>query len=102
MNHPLHQASFLSAFRCLGAECPDTCCQGWNMQLDAAMRARYASEAPELLEAVADDGAGGFIMKRDPQTDFCVKFENGLCGIQQKYGTAFLGDACHFYPRSTR
>lgn len=72
------------------------------MQLDAAMRGRYAKEAPELLNAVAEDGAGGFIMKRDPETDYCVRFENGLCGIHQQYGTDFLGDACHFYPRATR
>lgn len=71
------------------------------MQLDAPMRERYAREAPELLDAVTEDG-GGYIMRRDPQTDRCVRLEEGLCGIHRQYGTEFLGDACHFYPRVTR
>jgi lysine-N-methylase len=71
------------------------------MQLDAPMREKYALNAPELLDAVAEEG-GALIMRRDVKTDYCVRFEDGLCGIHKKYGSAFLGDACHFYPRVTR
>ena len=69
------------------------------MPVDAAQRERYSAEAPELL---ASTDAEQTIMKRDTKTDFCVKFEGGLCGIQNKYGTDFVGDACHFYPRILR
>lgn len=41
-------------------------------------------------------------MRRDAGSDYCVKFSGGLCGIQQKYGEDFLGEACYFYPRITR
>ncbi len=99
--HPVIQSSFLDSFQCLGDKCPDTCCKGWSMQLDAPMREKYAKEKPELLDAVAEEG-GIAIMRRDPNTDYCVKFENGLCGIHKQYGAAFLGDACNFYPRVTR
>ncbi len=71
------------------------------MQLDPATREKYLKEAPELMEAVTT-GEAEFIMKRDPETDYCVKFESGWCGIQRERGTAFLGDACHFFPRITR
>lgn len=71
------------------------------MQLDTATKAKYEIEAPELLSAV-DTGEAEWIMRRDPNTDYCVKFEGGLCGIHKQYGTPFLGDACHFYPRVTR
>ncbi len=71
------------------------------MQLDTATRITYEEKAPELLSAV-DTGEAEWIMKRDPQTDYCVKFEEGLCGIHKTYGTDFLGDACHFFPRITR
>src|SRR5690606_34553615 len=66
-----------------------------------ATRDRYEKHAPELLGAVTS-GEAELIMRRDPETDYCVKFENGLCGIHKKYGTDFLGDACHFFPRVTR
>ncbi len=92
---------YIARFECVGAKCEDTCCRGWGMQLDSPHQELYAAQAPELLNAVTS-GEAELVMRRDPHTDYCVKFENGLCGIQQKYGTRFLGDACHFYPRITR
>ena len=71
------------------------------MQVDPARIALYKKEAPELLQAVTS-GEAEHIMRRDPVTDYCVKFDNGLCSIHKARGTNFLGDACHFYPRITR
>lgn len=101
MAYAIKQPAFLSKFSCLGDACEDTCCKGWGMQVDAATVGRYEKEAPHLLEAVTGSG-NECLMKRDALTDHCVKYENGLCGIHKQYGTDFLGDACHFYPRMTR
>lgn len=101
MTYTVRQPSFLGKFFCLGDKCEDTCCKGWGMQVDADTVARYRKDAPELLDAVMDSG-DGCLMRRDAMTDYCVKFENGLCGVHKQYGTDFLGDACHFYPRMTR
>lgn len=98
---PLTQFDYIKAFQCLGADCPDTCCKGWGMQVDMQTLEKYKKEAPELVDAVTS-GEAEHIMKRDPETDYCVKFDNGLCGIHASRGTEFLGDACHFYPRVTR
>ncbi len=95
------QSEFLARFTCLGDACEDTCCKGWGMQVDSATLARYEKQAPELLDAVTT-GEAKAIMRRDPKTDYCVKFDQGWCGIQKQYGTSLLGDACHFYPRVTR
>ncbi len=101
MTQHVSAPAFLTRFKCLGADCEDTCCKGWNMQLDGITQARYREKAPELFESVAGEGEAA-IMRRDPNTDFCVKFEGGLCGIQRDYGEEFLGDACYFYPRAVR
>jgi len=61
----------------------------------------YKEKAPELLEAVTS-GETAHVMRRDETSGYCVKFEGGLCGIQNKYGDDFLPDSCHFYPRITR
>lgn len=98
---PLKTHRYLAEFSCLGAECEDTCCKGWGMQLDAVRYELYQRQAPELLEAVTS-GEAERILRRDPTTDYCVKFEGGLCSIHKERGTKFLGDACHFYPRVTR
>lgn len=71
------------------------------MQLTAETVAKYKAEAPELMDVVST-GEAEFIMKRDPVTDTCVKFEGGWCGIHRDYGEAFLGDACQFFPRVSR
>ncbi len=97
----LHMSAFLSGFQCLGDRCEDTCCKGWGMQLSAQTVERYKRDAPELLDAVTT-GEAQHIMKRDPTTDYCVKFDAGWCGVHATYGTEFLGDACHFFPRVTR
>ena len=99
MSTPIKQYEFLKYFTCLGKDCADTCCYGWGMQVDSKQQALYKEKAPELLDAI---DTKELMMKRDPDTDYCVKFSGGLCGIQNKYGTDFLGDACHFYPRATR
>lgn len=95
------QSQSVAKFECLGDQCPDTCCQGWGMQLTRETVALYETRAPELLEAVVS-GEAEFVMRRDPTSDFCVKFEAGWCGIHRDYGSDFLGDACHFFPRITR
>jgi hypothetical protein len=71
------------------------------MQLDKGTLEKYKIDAPELLDAV-DTGEAEHIMKRDPDTDYCIKFDAGWCGVHKSKGTDFLGDACHFYPRITR
>lgn len=101
MAHRIKNYNFIEKFECLGADCEDTCCKGWGMQLDSVRKELYEKEAPELLDAVTS-GEAELIMKRDPKTDYCVKFDNGICSIHKEKGTKFLGDACHFYPRVTR
>ena len=98
---PLQQANAVSAFRCLGDQCEDTCCKGWGMQLSQQTVDMYKEKAPELLDAVTS-GEAEHIMKRDPETDYCIKFDHGWCGIHKDYGDSMLGDACHFFPRVTR
>lgn len=101
MNPTRIQTNAVARFKCLGSDCPDTCCQGWGMQLTAETIAQYKKDAPELLDAVVS-GESEFVMKRNPATDRCVKFDAGWCGIHRDYGADFLGDACHFFPRITR
>lgn len=71
------------------------------MQVDPVRINKYQKKHPQLMDAV-EAGESGFVMRRHPETDYCVKFSEGLCSIQKEKSTEFLGDACHFYPRVTR
>ncbi|MBY0406929.1 MAG: flagellin lysine-N-methylase, partial [Rickettsiales bacterium] len=102
MSFPILRHASLDAFQCLGGECEDTCCKTWSMQVDEDTVNRYRNEAPELLAAVEPAEETPWIMRKDPDTGYCIKLDGGLCGIHKQYGDRFLGDACHFYPRITR
>lgn len=92
----------VSEFNCLQGDCPDTCCKGWSMQLDDKTFEKY--KGTELEDSVAYDGQNDEIrvMKRDPETDYCVKFTDGICSVHAEQGSQMIGDACNFYPRVTR
>lgn len=96
------RAKLVSEFVCTTDKCPDTCCKHWSMQMDLVTYEKYKKDAPELLDAVESDGDVGYIMRKDPQSSYCVKFDGGKCGVHIKYGEDFLGDACYSYPRITR
>lgn len=99
INYTIKRTAIIKEFQCLGDQCEDTCCKGWGMQFDQAHLELYQQEAPELLEAVNQEE---MIMKRDATTDYCIKYDQGLCSLHKKYGEKFLGDACFFYPRVTK
>lgn len=99
--HAIKQASCLDKFVCAGAECIDSCCRGWEMQLSPEHQRKFQKEAPELLDTVTRLG-NDIIMKRDKVTGDCNQYNNGLCKIHKQYGEEFLGDACYFYPRVIR
>src|SRR4051812_31360961 len=94
MSDFIKQHAFLEKFSCIGKDCPDTCCHEWEVKVGTKHRALYAKEAPELLDALDIIHC----MKHDAHGR-CIKLEDGLCNIQNKYGTDFLSDSCHFYPR---
>lgn len=99
-------------FRCLGNECPDTCCQHWEIKLD---RQHYEM----LQEKMAGDPAqhelfNRYIKLNDKsvlgdydfahitmrETGYCPMLtDNGLCDIHRRYGIEPLGNTCAFYPR---
>lgn len=95
MGSSIKSLDVVKKFRCLAAECPDTCCQGWDMPADVKQRDFYTAYAPELLDAIAPDGA----MCRVGESGPCAQLCDQVCSIHARYGETHLGDACYFYPR---
>jgi lysine-N-methylase len=95
------------AFRCIGAECEDTCCVGWIVNIDkptyeAYQRCDDPDLGPRLRELVTinpastrdDDHAR--ITLSGPA---CPFLSEGLCSIQKKLGEQYLSIMCATYPR---
>ena len=79
------RAKLISDFICIADKCEDTCCKHWSMQVDLKTFELYKKSAPELVEAVESDNTGGYIMKKDTQTGYCVKFHYNSDPMKRTY-----------------
>jgi len=96
------------AFRCIGADCEDTCCIGWIVNVDKRTYEAYQScddpelgpRLHELVTISADGGASDDNHARiTPSGPGCPFLFEGLCAIQKKLGGEYLSIMCATYPR---
>jgi lysine-N-methylase len=101
--------SYAAAFRCIGAECEDTCCGTWGIPLDKETYRRYALFPVDRLGGVVarhvtvTPGAAESLYARiEPTAEGVCPFfgEDRLCGIQREYGAEMLSATCSSYPRT--
>ena len=97
------------AFRCIGADCDDTCCVGWLVNVDkptyeSYQRCNDPELGPRLHELVtinpgnpSDDSYARIQLS----TPACSFLSERLCSIQQKLGEGYLSFMCSAYPRIT-
>lgn len=95
------------AFRCIGADCEDTCCVGWIVNVDKATYQAYQGcDDPELgprlrelvtinTASASDDSYARIALSGSG----CPFLTEGWCGIQKKLGEEYLSTMCARYPR---
>jgi lysine-N-methylase len=102
------QPQSYSAFRCIGADCEDTCCIGWGVNVDRPIYEAYQRcDDPELGEALhrlvtinpANTGNEDNYARITITGDGCPFLAEGLCSIQKKLGETYLSKMCATYPR---
>ena len=106
--HNVIAPEYAQQFRCVGSECPDTCCSGWRVDVDKTTFKK--------IKALGDEAASRPIKKYfkvNPNGDSLryayIEMEaNGncpalneerLCAIQSEVGEDYLSKTCQFYPR---
>ena len=86
-------------FHCAAGQCPDTCCQGWDIALDPQTLKRYRKAKGNL---------GKTLRQKVDLKKSCLSFDGGvcpfldsegLCSIQKAGGVEMLSRACRLYPR---
>lgn len=97
----VYEPAYYRDFHCLAAECPDSCCQQWDIQVDADSAARYrALPGPlgDLLRRVLIDRDGETVMQQVGGR--CPMWrQDGLCMIQAQLGEEALCQVCTDFPR---
>ena len=94
----------LEEFKCAAESCPDDCCHGWQIHVDADTIAKWRSLPVEPLSqkmnsAVSAKGQDHYLQRLE--NGHCAFLVGGLCVIQNEYGHAYLPRTCQDYPRVT-
>lgn len=95
--------SFFPDFACKADQCLHTCCQTWEIDIDAETEAKYRAERGPLGEKLrramkkSPDGSTCFALN---EKGYCpLLTEKGLCSLVLEKGEDFLCQICHAHPR---
>lgn len=95
--------SYFRKFRCIADKCPDTCCAGWEADLDDEIIEKYKAIDGELGEKIKDNlaedetGCAIFALCQNGRCPFLNSCN--LCDIQAAYGEEYLSKTCALFPR---
>lgn len=85
-------------FKCIADKCKDSCCIGWEIDVDDEAKAKYESLDTELgREIVEKTQHGYFPLQKNGRCSFLD--EKGLCRIISAVGDGYLCDICREHPR---
>lgn len=99
---------YMLTFKCIGSDCTDTCCAGWDINIDEDTYKKYTNCTGELKELVqgkirenknSDDylNKGFMILKEHNKCPFLN--DNLLCDIHGGVGEENLCITCKRFPR---
>jgi lysine-N-methylase len=96
-----------AAFRCLGADCEDTCCDGWAVTIDKPTFEKY-QHCPDaqwrdsfqnLIAINTSNPTDHDYARIQLTTTTCPFLADGLCSIHKNLGEAYLSVTCASFPR---
>lgn len=107
----LKMPAYLADFRCLGPECEDHCCYGWDIIVDKRSYQRYRK--PTSMDLGQRLRAGVRRNRKDPSVaryarivrsgDACPFLTaDRFCRIHAELGENWLPDTCAVFPRHLR
>ncbi len=93
---------FYDNFVCKADKCGDTCCAGWEIDIDNDTLQKYNNVKGDFSEVLRsgislNDSLYSFRLKENERCWFLA--ENGLCDIYSNLGKDFLCDICREHPR---
>ena len=93
--------SCFSGFHCIADACPDTCCAGWEVDLDDSVLPLYRSLpgplGQELRDALRQEDGYTFFAMKDDRCPFLN--DRGLCRLILTLGDSALSVTCREHPR---
>ena len=108
MNVNMFIPKYMLDFKCIGSDCTDTCCAGWDINIDEDTYEKYINSTGSLKELVQGKfkenknsydylNKGFMILKEKNKCPFLN--DNLLCDIHGKVGEESLCITCKRFPR---
>ena len=89
---------YFVSFKCVADKCTDSCCIGWEIDIDNVTRDKYkALDTPLGREICEKTSHGCFPLSENGRCVFLD--EGGLCRIISELGDEHLCDICREHPR---
>lgn len=101
---------YLKEFKCIGGECEDSCCIGWDIDIDKVTFRQYYKVKDQEMKKMfqknvhnneycqsPDVDYGKVKLKKDKRCPFLD--ECNYCVIQSKLGEEYLSNVCTSFPR---
>lgn len=90
--------TFYRDFKCIADRCTDSCCIGWEIDIDSAAYEKYRLMPRNFQKNIAVcDGVAHFVLTEDERCPFLQK--DGLCKIILEHSEDMLCDICREHPR---
>lgn len=98
---------YFSQFTCIGGSCEDTCCAGWRVTIDRKTYKKYQNikgdqaikkNVKRVRKNITEHAYAE--LQLGEKNECKLLTDDGLCGIQVKYGEDFLSHTCSSYPRT--
>ena len=115
LDKPLKALAYMTRFRCIGPECEDHCCQGWQIHLDkedyqrlevrreeSAVVNKHFDTAVQRRKGSDGENKHFAFLNFRPEDGRCFFEQGGLCAIHRDFGENALPKTCATYPRMTR
>ena len=100
----MYKTSYYDDFKCIGSECPNSCCVGWEIDLDINTFQKYRdlhdsniNKCISVNQKPTYDKFAKIKNVKDQRCSFLDK--NNLCNIQKKYSEKLLSPTCSNFPR---
>ena len=108
MTANMFMPTYMLTFKCIGSECVDTCCAGWDINIDEDTYKKYSNCTGKLKELVKGKfrenknsgdyfNKGFMILKEENRCPFLN--DNLLCDIHGGIGEENLCITCKRFPR---
>ncbi len=89
---------YYDKFKCIADKCTDSCCIGWEIDIDPDMLKVYEKEGGALGEKLKKNiNDGSFILTEDERCPFLQS--DGLCELICQKGDGYLCEICREHPR---